>query len=195
MAENNPANIKNKRSVGVTVLAILFIVCGLFSELSLVSLFTPKSSYINTIEFYGQIIQKALPPTSAEEIEMVGFVQKLIEAQKEFMNSRRFAFLSLFNIIIGIVFFVLGIGFLRRGEWSRIAAIIFHILLIPLFAVITHFLLQPFVKAVSILPGFENIKSAYPVMLAIQVFFSAVLILPVVYYLTRPKIKEQFIQK
>jgi len=86
--------------------------------------------------------------------------------------------IALFWLFLGIISLVVGRGLLDLKEWARIAEVILQCIGIL------------YIVAVSISMiakhGVDNLKSFFPLFVIVAIFTL------VIYYLTRPKVKERF---
>lgn len=102
-------------------------------------------------------------------------------------NANRFLWpavaLATYNFILAIILLILGINVLRLNEWSRKGVIYYHIA-VPIMGILINFCIA---DKIYFQAGF---KSAPNKSLAefILILFSLI----VIYFFTRPKVKEQF---
>ena len=108
------------------------------------------------------------------------------------LNYKR-NFVSYYIIIISITSLILGIGILKLQEWARKGIIYYQIIIVFLGIILTPLLKKEIlhlgkdigVTKKEIVHGLTMIDIAGPI---IEILFTLIII----YYLTRPKVKEQF---
>ena len=193
------AGAKEKRPVGIKVLAVLFIFSGIMGSLSFFTFIMPQPQGEITVERFREEALKRFPDIPAEELENFKqftenpFLKNVLEAQNEYINSPKYKFMLIITGLMSILLLVIGVGFLKLKEWSRKAAIFLHLINIPLFIIFMRSMFTPFLGAFQEgAPEFAEMKQVIPVMLTIQGVVITGMVLAIIYYLTRPKVKEHF---
>jgi hypothetical protein len=100
------------------------------------------------------------------------------------------------NLIGGIVALILGVALLKFKEWGRKSTIIFTILAIPIVSIYQYHyfkLMYSIPMRIEGAPGLEAISQKIaPVITIVQVIMLSVVVAALIFYLTRPKVKEMF---
>ena len=169
--------MEKKRSIGITIFAWLFIIGGVFGILGVIK---------NQRFFSSEVI----------------------------VSGVRTFILYLLGIVIAIATLVCGIYFLKLKPWTRQLAIglcVYHIIMIPfsykigIDAINNKKALKQMIqtkyppamqeselKELEKMP--DKMKEVWPIMVAVILVIQLAWNLIVIYFFTRPKVKEQFIE-
>jgi len=133
--------MEKKRSVKVTILAVLFILGGATNSISALFYFSGK--YITQSEFsvdsYKDFIIKHNPHMSPQDLEkMTPSLEKMAQVQNELKNSNIFNIISVLNGVLGIIGLILGIGLFRLKEDARKGIIIFMLVSTPVMVIFNY---------------------------------------------------------
>jgi len=197
--------MEKKRSIGVTIFAIIFIIGGVFGMVSGLIYLSGKNMMASqqfTVESQKQFMLKHSPNMSKEDMEkfekeVTPFLEKMVQAQNEIAHSKTFTIYTPLTAILGVIGFFLGIGLFRLKEIARKGMIYFIILSMPIHLFIMYAATQEMIKTTAkympeINEGPVSMLTAANVMLVIQGILMAGFVLFVIYYFNRPKVKEQF---
>lgn len=196
--------MEKKRSVGVTILAISLILMGISNLLSY-ALYTTFISGIEspfTAEMYREFMLRSTPLMSQEGIEqfereVMPFFEKMSQAQNEMVGSNFWDGILKMNTVVGVIVFIFGIGLLRLKEYARRGTVILMWLLIPTITIFMYMAMCNMIEITAkYLPEINRTPVTISCFLPIMAIFQGLIIssvnLVVVYFLTRPKVKEQF---
>jgi hypothetical protein len=196
--------MERKRPLGVTILGILFIIGGALSVLSVSFYFIKglKGGPQFNVERYREFIFKNRQPTQ-EEIkefeESVPRIEKMFQAQNEAAGNPYIRAFKIWNLIMGAIGFVLGIGLLRLKEKARRWTIVFQVVAAVIGSIGGYVSMKiAFDTMVKHMPDAfpEEMSRRFvvPGMTVFQVLILGIIAAAVIFYLTRSKVKEQFLQ-
>lgn len=190
-------NDGKKRSIGVTVWAVLFIFGGLMNASSIAGIMFYQQPMQFTHDTYKQSFSHLHPDKDLDELLNREDVKQMILIQNkissELYDNTSLTLWCVVNTVYGITLFIIGIGLLGLKEWSRKATLIFHIVLVPPYIVASEIYILRAVKIIMThIPQLKVVSSLVPIMLGIQIIFTITMLIIIIYYFTRPKVKEQF---
>ena len=197
--------MEKKRSTGVTVFAILFISLGLISCLNIFNfaLWNYKHKELTGTSFKEIVLSDSRTDRRLREIFDDTANEPLLahftDTFNEFQNHP-IVFLSfLFGGSLGLFGITIGIGIWKLSERSRKLLIWFQmvgIFIVPLFSYFVYMeFFKIFGKNVTELTALQAQRMSLYIPIAIagiQMLGSLLVCGLIIYYFTRPKVKEQF---
>ena len=208
--------MEKKRSVGITVLSTIFISIGLLNLILTPQYIndTKKFPRHYTLEEYKKMDAPHFKKISKER-EFIEFMDSaqgkaMMDETNEFLANSLLSLAGIYAPTIGrlswVILLVLGIGLLRLKEWGRKATIIIGRLEIPIIFGWLYFplLAAHRMKNISLKYGYydivPNVNAASireelltsSIALSLYMLSVFIIVLGIIYYLTRPKVKEQF---
>ncbi len=159
-----------KRLLGIKLICMLFLLSAIGSFVLFSSnpaLFLLKASNETKQEMIQSEYYKKLNITSIEEFDKY-VLNNLAKLESKFKPWFLFR---------GIISLILVLGLWKLNEWARLGLIIYTI-----FSTIVNLLIRLLLPT----PGLIDIKAI------ITIIFSLATTIVIIFYLTRPKVKEQF---
>jgi hypothetical protein len=191
-----------KRPVGVAILAVLMMIGGSFSIISLpfyvISLLGPEPQF--SVEKYKSAIFRGRQPSEEEnlrfETTMMPQVEKMLKIEKALYRDTTIPLFQFIYMIIGIVGFVFGIGLWKLMEDARLGTIVYQIFSVVI-GVFGQYLIMQTTMNISAKYMPEMYQGGMPrsfpmTMVIIQAVIAGIITALIVFYLTRPKVKEWF---
>lgn len=189
--------MEKKRSTGITILSILFLIGGIISTTAIMGLIVYRQPQELTAESYEQFLSN-IPPKERDKLVNSEDFKNMIEFQNKMLKSGLFDYKSMFlfhltNTISGLAMLILGIGLLRLKEWARKGVVLFYALFTFIWVIVFDIYGIRFFNIVTENhEGFAEAKPPLLIMFGIQNFFMLIIAFIIIYYFTRPKVKAQF---
>lgn len=207
---------KEKRSIGIIIFAILFIIIGISNILSLPQTVTSSHKYM---DFQSYAAEEAIKDDSEkinkDESEKQKYAEYMSSAQGkklvEEINSYHSniilrlceAYLPLVEKIMLSFSLLLGISLLMMKSWARIISVCMAIIEIPLTVVVNYIYVGPLLYTFKLYNkyGFDKLmknwnyeltKDTMIVIFSVQAIFVIILCICIIIYFTRPKVKLTF---
>lgn len=192
-----------KRTLGVTVLAVFLIVSGAFGVSSIGTPFSLRGEegrLFEPTQFKQELMKrKGISEEQRRELKAVTEdpqFEKILQGMRRFVLSREFSTTCFFYGILSALYLVIGFGIYRLQEWGRRALIGIEISSIPFKIFVNSWSANALFRELAEAMKDEKLRQVVPTLLPVFVVAQFVLFslfaFLVVFYVTRPKIKEQF---
>ena len=192
----------SKRSLGVTLLAVFTIfsgVTGIFDWLGaeMMVLQADQTLNVDTLRQKMQQELAAMPNQGSIDLDAMlhsDFFQGSMAGMKETVHSWKY---RLANMIVGVLSLAslwIGVGIFRLREWARKGMVYFQWLNVPLFTWAMYLAFQTFYENMSPhIKGIAKLGPYIPLLSGVLAVFLLLSALLIMWYLNKPKIREQFI--
>ena len=187
-----------KKPIGISVYAIIFIFIGLLVCLGIVQSLVISNMRENMLkEYYAKRLSPGTTNVAAAaKSNPEDFVENLYKMQVEVMKNTPMSIIPYVSFCLNMLLVVIGIGILIRQKWALKS--IFYLLVTLIITLIIGNCIYV-VKALPIIKKyFGNLPFSGTIMLIINgmiVFFAVVYMIfyiSALYYFSIPKIREQF---
>jgi hypothetical protein len=188
-----------QRPLGIKILGGLFVIWGLISLITgtLSVLRGPVDTSRISVEMYRQQFFKNVPETK-ENIkkfeQMVPQFEKMVQAQKEMMDHPLNKIRKPWQLFTAFAWLILGIGLLMLKEKARFGTIVFQVVstvVESIFLFIGYNIMMKSVANTAAVEGSDSFFRLLPLMIGLLWFVVSTLL--IIWYLNRPKVKEQFV--
>lgn len=184
--------MERKRSKGVTGWAVVFIIFGLINSLSIMGLINVHDPKKLNADSYERFLSQFSEEERDKVIQSPAFTD-MISKQNKMLESGILDYkttfpLNLLNTVGGFSMFILGIGLLNLEEWARKGMVKYFSVLAFIWIIVNTNYTMRFSNITA-----EHIETPLAIIFVIiNSVFSVAGVAIMMYFFTRPKVKEQF---
>lgn len=122
----------NKRSAGVSIFALLFILIGLAGFLSSLHVLLIQKEGLDLSALFWKKLEQ-FPPDIKYIFENRPFIESVLSAYQDIFESAAFSIIMGLNAVMSFMVALIGVGVWRLAEWARRLTILFFIISIPIY--------------------------------------------------------------